>query len=96
MRKYGVDVVSFIPGSLVMSTNIVSRQDQYSSEMLQAFSDEQLDFYGEYFQRYSEYLRLFSYNKPVDVIDDSRLFLEFRNALLDCWPKATYINEPLR
>lgn len=96
MKKYGVDVVNFIPGSLVMSTNIVARQDQYTSEMLQAFTDEQLDFYGEYYQRYSEYLHLFSKKKPVEIIDDPRLFIEFRNALLDYWPKATYINEPLR
>lgn len=96
MKKYGVEVVEFIPGSLVMSTNITARQDQYASEMLQAFTDEQLNFYDDYFHRYNEYLTHISGQKPVQVIDDGKLFLEFRNAIVDCWPKATYKCEPLR
>lgn len=96
MKKYGVEVVNFIPGSLVMSTNITARQDQYASEMLQAFTDDQLNFYEDYFHRYNEYLTHISGLKPVQVIDDGKLFMEFRNAILDCWPKATYKCEPLR
>lgn len=96
MKKYGVEVVEFIPGSLVMCTNITARQNQYASEMLQAFTDKQLEFYDDYFHRYNEYLSHISGVKPVQVIDDGKLFLEFRNAILDCWPQATYKCEPLR
>lgn len=96
MKKYGVEIVNFIPGSLVMCTNITARQDQYASEMLQAFTDEQLQFYDDYFHRYNEYLTHISGIKPVQVIDDGTLFLEFRNSILDYWPQATYKCEPLR
>lgn len=96
MKKYGVEVVNFIPGSLIMNTNIVARQDQYASEMLQAFTDEQLEFYDDYFQRYNEYLKIISGAKPVQVISDGNLFSEFRRAIVDYWPRATYKCEPPR
>lgn len=96
MKKYGVEVVSFIPGSLVLCTNITARQEQYASEMLTAFSDEQLEFYGDYFNRYNEYLMHISGTKPVQIISDGYLFAEFRNAVVDHIPRATYKCEPTR
>lgn len=96
LRKYGIDVVNFIPGSLVMSTNITARQEQYTTEMLQAFSDEQIEFYEEYFVRYMGYLKYISGVKPVQRIKDKNLFLNFRDAVLDCSPGAVYKSEPPR
>lgn len=96
MKPYGVQVVNFIPGSLVLCTNITARQDQYATEMLTAFTDEQLEFYGEYFERYMNYLKLLSGTKPVQVITDGNLFTEFRNSILDYTPRAIYKCEPLR
>lgn len=96
MKKYGVDVVNFIPGSQVMCTNITARQDQYASEMLAAFTDEQLEFYGEYFERYNNYLKALSGTKPVQIISDANLFAEFRNAIVDYTPRAIYKCEPLK
>lgn len=96
MNKYGVQVVNFIPGSQVMCTNITARQEQYANEMLTAFTDEQLNFYGDYFHRYNEYLKHFSGVKPVQVISDGELFAQFRNAIIDYTPRAIYKCEPLR
>lgn len=96
LKKYRIDVVNFIPGSLVMSTNITARQEHYASEMLEAFSDEQIEFYEEYFVRYMGYLKYISGNKPVQKINDKDLFLKFRNAVLDSEPDALYKCEPPR
>lgn len=96
MKKYGVDVVNFIPGSQVMCTNITARQDQYASEMLAAFTDEQLEFYGEYFERYNSYLKVLSGSKPVQIITDGNLFAEFHNAIVDYTPRAIYKCEPFK
>lgn len=96
MKKYGVDVVNFIPGSLVHSTNITARQEQYATEMSSAFTDEQSEFYRDYFNRYNEYLKHISGVKPVQIISDGNLFAEFRNAIVDVIPKATYKCEPTR
>lgn len=96
LKKYGVDVVSFIPGSLVMSTNITARQDDYANEMRQAFSPEQLEFYEDYFDRYNGYLKYISGIKPAQIIIDEGLFERFERALKDCPPEAVYKYEPWR
>lgn len=96
MKQYGVDVVNFIPGSLVMSTNITARQEQYATEMLSALTDEQLEFYGDYFDRYMNYLKHISGTKPVQIISDGNIFVQFRNAIIDYTPRAVYKCEPPR
>lgn len=96
LKKYGVEVVNFIPGSQVMCTNITARQEQYATEMMTAFTDEQLEFYGDYYERYMNYLKHISGTKPVQVISDGNLFVEFRNSIIDYTPRAIYKCEPLR
>lgn len=56
MKKYEVDVVDFIPGSFVMSSNISAAQSKQASEMKSALNEEQVEFYGDYFDRYYKYL----------------------------------------
>lgn len=97
LKKYGVEVVNFIPGSQVMCTNITARQEQYATEMMTALTDEQLEFYGDYyFERYMNYLKHISGAKPVQIISDGNLFVEFRNSIIDYTPRAIYKCEPLR
>lgn len=96
MKKYGVHVVNFIPGSLVMATNITARQDEFSKEMRQAFTNEQLDFYGQYYDEFTGYLELFTGNRPIDRICNDDLFRHFEDALLDKYPNAVYKCEPRR
>lgn len=96
LKKYGVEVVNFIPGSQVMCTNITARQEQFATEMMTAFTDEQLEFYGDYFECYMNYLKHISGTKPVQIISDGDLFVAFRSAITDYTPKAIYKCEPLR
>jgi 3-hydroxybutyrate dehydrogenase len=95
MNKYGVEVVNFVPGSFVATSNIASHQADKSTEMRESFSKEQLDFYGDYFDRYNDYLKGLSGEKSPRMVDP--LILEiFEDALLDTPPKAIYISEPFR
>lgn len=95
MKKYGVEVVNFIPGSFVMSSNISSAQSKQASEMRGALNEEQINFYGEYFDRYFKYLDVISGEREPQLV--SPLILEtFNEALLDIPPKSQYICEPAR
>lgn len=98
LNKYDVDVVNFIPGSLVMSTNITARQNEFTQEMLQALTKEQRDFYGGYLDDYNTYLKCISGAKPqaIERIDNKDLFEKFDNALLHRFPDAVYKCEPWR
>lgn len=90
MRKYGVDVVDFIPGSFIMNSNIGARQQEYASEQRNAFNIRQRYFYGEFFERYNEYLKVMSGFKPANVMKDEGIMRTFEAALLEISPKAVY------
>lgn len=96
MRPYGVDVVEFIPGSFVMQSNITARQAEYGAQQRAAFTAEQEQFYGDYFQRYSDFLKVLSGKRPAGAVQDDGLMRKFEAALLENGPKATYKHEPLR
>lgn len=96
LNKYGVDVVNFIPGSLVNTTNITARQQEFSDEMLNAFTPEQEKFYSHYFEEYNAYLKHISGAKPVEAIRDVQLIGKFESALLDISPYSVYKCEPWR
>lgn len=96
MGKYGVDVVDFIPGSFVASSNIAVNQSKQFSEMRGAFSEEQLGFYGEFFDRYAKYLEPLSVGdgKEPEMLDKN-IIETFDEALLDDPPKVRYVCEPI-
>lgn len=95
MNKYGVDVVNFIPGSFVSSSNILSHQTKHASDMRAAFNAEQLSFYGDFFERYGKYLAGIPISKEPQMVD--KLVIDyFEEALLDTPPKPLYICEPMR
>lgn len=96
MKKYGVEVVNFIPGSQFMKTNIVGNQGRYASEMLSAFTDEQRTFYGDYFDRYNYYLSQIPNNGLHVMSSDDELLNKFRDTILDGKPRALYKCEPFR
>jgi len=95
MNKYGVDVVNFIPGSFVLASNIAARQSDHAANMRAAFTDEQKQFYGDYFDRYNKYLDVLSGTKEPQMVDDL-IMQTFEDALRDNPPKALYVCEPLR
>ncbi|XP_021694992.1 D-beta-hydroxybutyrate dehydrogenase, mitochondrial [Aedes aegypti] len=97
MSSYGVPVVNFIPGSLVMQSNICANQQQYAEQMKAGFSEEQAQFYGSYFDEYNAYLRVISGSKPVQSLAGNHPVLRcFEDALLDAKPKPLYKCEPWR
>lgn len=96
MKPYGVKVVNFIPGSFVMNSNIASRQQEVANEMEMQFTEEQKQFYGDYFKEFNEYLKMISGPKPLKFVDTNGILDTFQKALLDANPNAIYINEPLR
>lgn len=97
MSCYGVPVVNFIPGSLVMQSNICANQQRYAEEMRAAFNKEQLQLYGAYFDEYNAFLRIISGAKPVQSLPANHAVLRcFEDALLDERPKRVYKCEPWR
>ncbi|EDS36085.1 estradiol 17-beta-dehydrogenase 2 [Culex quinquefasciatus] len=97
MSCYGVQVVNFIPGSLVMQSNICANQQRYAEQMKAAFTSEQSEFYGSYFDEYNAYLRVISGTKPVQQLPDNHDVLRtFEDALLDATPCPMYKCEPWR
>ncbi|XP_055601460.1 D-beta-hydroxybutyrate dehydrogenase, mitochondrial [Uranotaenia lowii] len=97
MSPYGVQVVNYIPGSMVMESNICANQQIYSEQMRAAFTQEQLEFYGSYFDEYNAYLKFISGNKPVaSFAGNHPVMRTFADALLDLNAKAMYKCEPWR
>lgn len=96
MKEYGVDVVNFIPGSFIANSNIAANQMKYAAQMKEAFSQEQLNFYGEYFDRFNTYLSALSGVKEPAMLQDENIIRTFEEALLDTPPKPKYVCEPWR
>ncbi|GLV40225.1 shroud [Carabus blaptoides fortunei] len=95
-NKYGVSVVKFIPGSFIQQSNLMSNQNQNVYEMQSTMTQEQLQFYGDYFKEYNAYLSTLSgYRKPAKIIDCD-LYSIFERTLVDRQPQATYIRETWR
>ncbi|XP_065169213.1 retinol dehydrogenase 7 [Atheta coriaria] len=96
LGKYGVTVISFIPGSFPTQSNILARQMDYVYEMRSAFTKEQEEFYGDYFQRYNAYLGSIANPNPARKLNYPDLYLQLEHALLAKRPKYRYKVEPLR
>lgn len=96
LGKYGVHVVTFIPGSFPTESNIMSRQLLNVKEMHDAFTEEQHDFYEEYFKKYNIYLSYISGPSEPKRIEAGKMYETFDGALLDVEPYAVYKHEPLR
>lgn len=96
MKEFGVDVINFVPGSFIENSNIASCQMKYAAEMKEAFSEQQLNFYGEYFDRYNLYLSMLGGHKEPQMLADKNIMRAFEDALLDVPPKRKYVCEPWR
>uniref|UniRef100_A0A1B0A8W3 Uncharacterized protein n=1 Tax=Glossina pallidipes TaxID=7398 RepID=A0A1B0A8W3_GLOPL len=96
MQKYGVEVINFVPGSFVMSSNIAARQQDHAREMAANFSTEQHKFYDDYFERFNQHLKIISGFKAPNQMQDRELLKKFEHALTNAHPKPLYIHEPWR
>lgn len=94
--KYGVKVISIIPGSFFTQSNILVNQAAYAQEMKTSMHDEARDFYGEYFCNYQKYVSSFSNNVSLQRVKDSRLYRLFSDAVVSKYPQYSYTNSPLR
>ncbi|CAG9863716.1 unnamed protein product [Phyllotreta striolata] len=96
MAKYGVNVITFIPGSFCLQSNIMARQLQNVQEMHDNFTQEQHSFYSDYFKRFNIYLSFIT-PPPMPVkIQDEKMYKIYEETLLDETPKVVYKNEDIR
>lgn len=96
MSKFGVKVISFVPGSFVTQTSILSNQSQYADEMAQSMDKDVFEFYKDYFHQCNSYLSFVSKETTVRQITDNTLYTNLNDALLSYSPKTHYMNSPLR
>ncbi|KAJ8955301.1 hypothetical protein NQ317_007578 [Molorchus minor] len=96
LKKYGVSVLTFIPGSFTIQSNIMGKQLQNVQEMHDNFTTEQHNFYSDYFKRYNVYLSFITPPTVPKKIEDSNIYNVFECTLLDKYPKVVYKNEQLR
>ncbi|XP_076637290.1 SDR family oxidoreductase shroud isoform X1 [Colletes latitarsis] len=96
LKKYGVEVVCYVPGSFVGESNILARQAEHFETMKKSMSEEAKVFYGEYFDRYSKYFVSVAHGGESRKLQDPRIYKIFEGALLDKHPSAVYKNETWR
>ncbi|XP_076392449.1 SDR family oxidoreductase shroud [Megachile rotundata] len=96
VKKYGVKVVCFIPGSFIGESNIMARQTEHTQEMLDSMPKEAQSFYGDYLSSYFQYFTSVTQGSKLEKLQDSRIYKIFEGALLDKYPSAIYKNESWR
>nr|CAD7202191.1 unnamed protein product [Timema douglasi] len=94
--KYGVKVITLVPGSFVMQSNILAHHDQHTKEMDDSMTPTDKLFFGDYFQRFNSYLSGLSEVREPTLIDDSTLLKKFEHAILAHRPYAHYQHAPYR
>ncbi|XP_071455277.1 11-beta-hydroxysteroid dehydrogenase type 2 [Hetaerina americana] len=92
LQKYGVSVITVLPGSFSQRSNLAGLQGEYSTEMKAAMNQEQKEFYGEYFDRYQKYLSMVFSGQPTtpEALKDAQLYHTFEEALFSRNPCAKY------
>lgn len=96
VKKYGVKVVCFIPGSFIGKSNIMARQSEHMQDMLNSMPIETQNFYGDYLSSYFEYFSSVTQGTKLEKLQDTRIYQKFEGALLDKYPSAIYKNESWR
>ena len=96
VKKYGVKVVNFVPGSFVGMSNIANGQTAHAAEMKTAFNDEQKATFTNYFDRFQNYLRCIPIATDPNLLHGGSLLRVFGHCVLDDKPKCMYKNEPMR
>ncbi|XP_063220924.1 11-beta-hydroxysteroid dehydrogenase type 2 isoform X2 [Bacillus rossius redtenbacheri] len=94
--KYGVKVITLVPGYFMMNSNLMARHHDHVAEMQQAMSAEDRGFFGDYFGRFHAALGVFAVRREPASIQDERLHRMFEAAVLSPAPAARYRNSPLR
>ncbi|XP_020285923.1 retinol dehydrogenase 3 isoform X2 [Pseudomyrmex gracilis] len=99
IAKYGVKVISFVPGGFITESGIMRRQKQYFDEMRREMTSETLEYYDEYFETYNAYFSQVSQlrkSSSVTLLSDPEIYETFDGALLDIRPSTVYRSESWR
>ncbi|KDR22689.1 hypothetical protein L798_12823, partial [Zootermopsis nevadensis] len=88
--KYGVPVISFIPGSFFQHTSILAKQQEYAKEMEEAMTPVDCKFFGDYFRRYNEYLSGMPTPRKPLPLQEEKLYSMLEHALLSKYPCPHY------
>ncbi|XP_034250258.1 D-beta-hydroxybutyrate dehydrogenase, mitochondrial [Thrips palmi] len=99
--QYGVPVVQVVPGSFTHLSGILAAHEEHAREMTAAMSEEDRRFYGDYPQRFHEYLRQVAAmgreaSARPSKLPDEALHRVFEEALLAVRPRHRYVHEPWR
>nr|XP_034177503.1 D-beta-hydroxybutyrate dehydrogenase, mitochondrial [Osmia lignaria] len=96
LKKYGVKVICFIPGSFIKESNIMAGQAEHFKMMMDSMPEEAKHFYADYFNNYCKYFSSVSQATKFEKLQDPRIYEVFEGALLDKYPSAIYKNESWR
>ncbi|XP_059475136.1 D-beta-hydroxybutyrate dehydrogenase, mitochondrial-like isoform X2 [Neocloeon triangulifer] len=96
LAKFSMPVITIIPGSFSTQSNIFACQGLHAKEMELYMSPEDKELYGEYFERYHNYLSSLFVDRGPVVLSDKLLYRKFNHALLSTCPRVNYIVSPLR
>ncbi|CAG5050403.1 unnamed protein product [Parnassius apollo] len=95
-REYGLNVLAFIPGGFIGSSNLMSYQKVQGNDMLEYLSEEQRALYEKKIQTLCNYLGTAANNARFDSMKDENIIETFMKALTDENPKELYKIESWR
>ncbi|CAK1596226.1 unnamed protein product [Parnassius mnemosyne] len=95
-REYGVNVLAFIPGGFIGSSNLMSYQKTHCNDMLEYLSEEQRAVYEKKIKTLCNYLEKAANNARFDSMKDENIIETFIKALTDENPKELYKIESWR
>lgn len=90
-----------VPGSFTHLSGILAAHEDHAREMTEAMTEADRQFYGDYPQRFHEYLRqVSSMGKQASAtpskLPDAKLHAVFEEALFSMRPRHRYVHEPWR
>jgi hypothetical protein len=77
-------------GSFIKESSILAQQKKCFDDMRASMSNDTRRFYGDYFEKYVEYLTSLSTESRLGRIENPKLYEAFDGALLDESPSAFY------
>ncbi|KAF7382888.1 hypothetical protein HZH66_013290 [Vespula vulgaris] len=96
LKKYGIDVVTFVPGSFTQESNILANQPERFDAMKESMTLDARYFYRDYFDRYVKYFEPLARKVTPKPVENPRIYEKFEGALLDNYPSSVYKCEPWR
>ncbi|KAL0893114.1 hypothetical protein ABMA27_014748 [Loxostege sticticalis] len=90
LAPHGLAALAFVPGGFVASSNLLSKQVNYGSSMLENLDEEQKSYYGKRITALNNYLGAVSKETSYDSLKDEVIIETFLKALTEDNPKELY------